>query len=79
MGACMQWATWRQASTENQRTLAAHLECNNEAVHLLCLCAIQLTTAVHPAPTAEYMALPASQYSVLDARKIERISDDMFK
>ncbi|KAG1667469.1 hypothetical protein FOA52_012224 [Chlamydomonas sp. UWO 241] len=28
---------------------------------------------------AEYMALPASQYSVLDARKIERIDDDTFR
>lgn len=28
---------------------------------------------------AEYMALPASQYSVLDARKIERIDDSTFK
>lgn len=30
-------------------------------------------------PLSEYMSLPASQYSVLDARKIERISDTMFK
>jgi len=28
---------------------------------------------------AEYMSLPASQYSVLDARKIERVNDDTFK
>eukprot|EP00879_Flechtneria_rotunda_P004510 GHRR01004765.1.p1 GENE.GHRR01004765.1~~GHRR01004765.1.p1 ORF type:complete len:260 (+),score=30.58 GHRR01004765.1:283-1062(+) len=28
---------------------------------------------------AEYMALPASQYSVLDARKIERIDDSTFR
>ena len=28
---------------------------------------------------AEYMALPASQYSVLDARKIERLDDDTFR
>lgn len=27
---------------------------------------------------AEYMRLPASQYSVLDAKKIERIDDDVF-
>lgn len=30
-------------------------------------------------PLAEYMALPASQYSVLDAERIERIDDTMFK
>lgn len=28
---------------------------------------------------AEYMALPASQYSVLDARKIERIDENTFR
>ena len=28
---------------------------------------------------AEYMALPASQYSVLDAERIERIDDDTFR
>ncbi|KAI8465504.1 MAG: hypothetical protein J3K34DRAFT_461368 [Monoraphidium minutum] len=28
---------------------------------------------------AEYMALPASQYSVLDARKIERVDDSTFR
>ena len=28
---------------------------------------------------AEYMALPASQYSVLDAKRIERIDDDTFR
>lgn len=28
---------------------------------------------------AEYMALPASQYSVLDARKIERLDDSTFR
>lgn len=28
---------------------------------------------------AEYMALPASQYSVLDARKIERLDDTTFR
>jgi hypothetical protein len=28
---------------------------------------------------AEYMTLPASQYSVLDAKKIERIDDDTFR
>lgn len=27
---------------------------------------------------AEYMRLPASQYSVLDAKKIERLDDDVF-
>ncbi|XP_024375571.1 uncharacterized protein [Physcomitrium patens] len=30
-------------------------------------------------PLAEYMALPASQYSVLDAERIERVDDTMFK
>lgn len=30
-------------------------------------------------PLAEYMALPASQYSVLDARKIERLDDTTFR
>ncbi|KAG2500248.1 hypothetical protein HYH03_001826 [Edaphochlamys debaryana] len=30
-------------------------------------------------PLGEYMALPASQYSVLDARKIERVDDTTFK
>lgn len=30
-------------------------------------------------PLADYMALPASQYSVLDARKIERIDDNTFR
>jgi len=29
-------------------------------------------------PLSEYMALPASQYSVLDARKVERIDSDTF-
>jgi len=29
--------------------------------------------------TAEYMTLPASQYSVLDAKRIERIDDDTFR
>lgn len=29
--------------------------------------------------TAEYMALPASQYSVLDAQKIERLDDTTFR
>lgn len=28
---------------------------------------------------AEYMALPASQYSVLDAKKIERLDDNTFR
>ena len=28
---------------------------------------------------AEYMALPASQYSVLDAQKIERLDDSIFQ
>ena len=28
---------------------------------------------------AEYMALPASQYSVLDAKRIERIDDSTFR
>ena len=28
---------------------------------------------------AEYMTLPASQYSVLDAKRIERIDDDTFR
>lgn len=27
----------------------------------------------------EYMALPASQYSVLDGAKVERLSDDTFR
>lgn len=30
-------------------------------------------------PLADYMALPASQYSVLDAKKIERLSDTTFR
>ncbi|EFJ52778.1 hypothetical protein VOLCADRAFT_102752 [Volvox carteri f. nagariensis] len=30
-------------------------------------------------PLAEYMALPASQYSVLDARRIERVDDSTFR
>lgn len=30
-------------------------------------------------PLADYMALPASQYSVLDARRIERIDDETFR
>ncbi|GLI63020.1 hypothetical protein VaNZ11_005880 [Volvox africanus] len=30
-------------------------------------------------PLAEYMALPASQYSVLDARRIERVDDTTFR
>lgn len=30
-------------------------------------------------PLAEYMALPASQYSVLDAERIERVDDTMFR
>lgn len=30
-------------------------------------------------PLADYMALPASQYSVLDAERIERIDDNTFK
>lgn len=30
-------------------------------------------------PAAEYMALPASQYSVLDAKRIERIDDATFR
>ena len=29
-------------------------------------------------PLQEYMSLPASQYSVLDARKIERVDDTTF-
>lgn len=37
----------------------------------------QITEAQRP--LAEYMALPASQYSVLDARKIERIDDSTFR
>ena len=33
-----------------------------------------------PSPyTAEYMTLPASQYSVLDAKRIERIDDATFR
>lgn len=36
-----------------------------------------LTCGVFPA--ADYMALPASQYSVLDAKRIERIDDDTFR
>ena len=30
-------------------------------------------------PTAEYMALPASQYSVLDAQRIERLDESTFR
>eukprot|EP00210_Caulerpa_lentillifera_P008012 g7651.t1 len=30
-------------------------------------------------PLSEYMTLPVSQYSVLDAEKVERISDEMFR
>ncbi|XP_051116621.1 uncharacterized protein LOC127241544 [Andrographis paniculata] len=30
-------------------------------------------------PLIEYMSLPASQYSVLDAERIERVDDDTFK
>ncbi|KAF8063016.1 hypothetical protein HT031_003855 [Scenedesmus sp. PABB004] len=30
-------------------------------------------------PLPDYMALPASQYSVLDARKVERLDDDTFR
>ena len=30
-------------------------------------------------PAAEYMALPASQYSVLDAQRIERLDEDTFR
>ncbi|XP_024543398.1 uncharacterized protein LOC9661684 [Selaginella moellendorffii] len=30
-------------------------------------------------PLAEYMSLPASQYSVLDAQRIERVDDNTFK
>ena len=30
-------------------------------------------------PLQDYMALPVSQYSVLDARKIERLSENTFK
>lgn len=30
-------------------------------------------------PLSDYMALPASQYSVLDARRIERVDDSTFK
>lgn len=35
------------------------------------------TKVLHPA--AEYMALPASQYSVLDAQRIERLDEDTFR
>eukprot|EP00884_Botryococcus_braunii_P017476 jgi/Botrbrau1/4411/Bobra.0348s0004.1 len=39
------------------------------------------TQSVQPGvrPLAEYMALPASQYSVLDAKKIERLDDNTFR
>lgn len=30
-------------------------------------------------PLAAYMALPASQYSVLDGRRVERLTDDSFR
>lgn len=30
-------------------------------------------------PAAEYMALPASQYSVLDAQRIERLDESTFR
>lgn len=30
-------------------------------------------------PAAEYMSLPASQYSVLDAERIERVDDSTFR
>jgi len=30
-------------------------------------------------PAAEYMTLPASQYSVLDAQRIERLDEDTFR
>ena len=30
-------------------------------------------------PAAEYMALPVSQYSVLDAERIERVDDNTFR
>lgn len=32
-----------------------------------------------PKPLAEYMTLPASQYSVLDAKKVERLDEDTFR
>lgn len=44
---------------------------------------LSVQTLPHPLvaglSAAAYMSLPASQYSVLDARKIERINDDMFR
>ncbi|KAK9795865.1 hypothetical protein WJX73_010568 [Symbiochloris irregularis] len=47
------------------------------------LLARQQTSAAHwmqeaDRPLAEYMTLPASQYSVLDAKKIDRIDDQTF-
>jgi Protein of unknown function (DUF1997) len=33
----------------------------------------------HHSCAGEYMTLPASQYSVLDAKRIERIDDDTFR
>jgi Protein of unknown function (DUF1997) len=33
----------------------------------------------HYSCAGEYMTLPASQYSVLDAKRIERIDDDTFR
>lgn len=47
------------------RTLGMHI-CNNISAH-------------RHARTAEYMTLPASQYSVLDANRIERLSDTTFR
>jgi hypothetical protein len=38
-----------------------------------------VTSKAVSACAADYMALPASQYSVLDAQKIERLDDDSFR
>lgn len=41
--------------------------------------AVQVVRELDSRSLAEYMALPASQYSVLDARKIERVDDTTFR
>jgi len=62
---------------EKQRALGKTEVCPF-AAHQHGITAVRSSLTERWQPCSDYMRLPASQYSVLDAKKIERLDDDTF-
>lgn len=72
---CSKFEHWSSSSKSRATCIRMNAVC-----YLPCLrfCATLFVYCLSPS-AAEYMALPASQYSVLDGRRIERVDEDTFR